>query len=232
MRIFKDMALGMPLRSLRNLCVFALRGAKSQIVNGPTVRYESIANRKSQIVNVPTVRYKSIANRKSQIINKKAAFTLLEVLVASVLMGMLVTILTMIFNQSAIAWRTGKAGVADLSDAERKISRIHSLADNVLPYTGGDNYSVVSPWDDAQTDSSQQFNNRGVRKTATLRTGVASIGGMYYNDNAGKGNWSQSGLGNPNMNGGRAFVVGVRSAGPDREWDTEDDISTWPDEVD
>ena len=42
-------------------------------------------------------------------------FTLLEVLVASVLMGMLVTILTVIFNQSAIAWRTGKAGVADMS---------------------------------------------------------------------------------------------------------------------
>ena len=165
-------------------------------------------------------------------LSPKSAFTLLEVLVASVLMGMLVTILTMIFNQSAIAWRTGKAGVADLSDAERKISRIHSLADNVLPYTGGDNYSVVSPWDDAQTDSSRQFNNRGVRKSSTLRTGVASIGGMYYNDNAGKGNWSQSGLGNPSMNGGRAFVVGVRSAGPDREWDTEDDISTWPDEVD
>ena len=46
----------------------------------------------------------------------KKGFTLLEVLVASLLMGMLVTILTMIFNQSSIAWRTGRASVADLAE--------------------------------------------------------------------------------------------------------------------
>ncbi len=163
---------------------------------------------------------------------KKAGFTLLEVLVASVLMGMLVTILTMIFNQSAIAWRTGKAGVADMTEAERKIARIHAMADNVLPYTGGDNYCVVSPWNDADTDSSSDFNVRSVRKASSLRTGVASIGGNFSGNDAGKNNWRQTGLGNPDMNGGRAFIVGVRSAGPDRKWDTEDDISTWPDEVD
>ncbi len=163
---------------------------------------------------------------------RKDGFTLLEVLVASVLMGMLVTILTMIFNQSAIAWRTGKAGVADLSESERQMARIQSLADNVLPYTGGNNFSVVSPWDDADTDSSSTFNRRAVRRTSSLRTGAASVGGTYSGSDAGKGNWRQSGLGSPDMNGGRAFVVGVRSAGPDGDWDTEDDISTWPDEVD
>ena len=57
---------------------------------------------------------------------RRSGFTLLEVLVASVLMGMLVTILTMIFNQSAIAWRTGKAGVADMTDTERQLSRIRA----------------------------------------------------------------------------------------------------------
>jgi hypothetical protein len=25
--------------------------------------------------------------------------------------------------------------------------------------------------------------------------------------------------------------VGVRSAGPDRKWDTADDITTWPEEI-
>ena len=46
----------------------------------------------------------------------KKGFTILELLVASLLLGMLMTILTMIFNQSSIAWRTGVAGVADLDD--------------------------------------------------------------------------------------------------------------------
>ena len=77
----------------------------------------------------------------------RSGFTLLEVLVASMLMGMLVTILTMIFNQSAIAWRTGKAGVANMTETERQLSRLHALADNVLPIAGN-RYCVVSPWDD------------------------------------------------------------------------------------
>ena len=178
------------------------------------------------IVCWPTINYQLSTERK------RAAFTLLEVLVASVLMGMLVTILTMIFNQSAIAWRTGKAGVADMSETERKLSRIHAYADSVLPYTGGDNYCVVSPWDDMTTDSSTTFNKRGLRKAADLRKKFQTIGGSFYNDNADHSRWSQTGLGNPDVNGGRSFIVGVRSAGPDRQWDTEDDISTWPDEVD
>ena len=162
---------------------------------------------------------------------RRSGFTLLEVLVASVLMGMLVTILTMIFNQSAIAWRTGKAGVADMSETERNIARIQSMADNVLPYTDSRNYCVVSPWDDARSDSSKMFNTRGIRRATDLRTGVATVSGTFYDQDAGKGSWKQTGLGNPDFNGGRTFVVGVRSAGPDRRWDTEDDISTWPDEV-
>ena len=37
----------------------------------------------------------------------KNGFTLLEILVASMLMAMLITILTMVFNSSSIAWNTG-----------------------------------------------------------------------------------------------------------------------------
>ena len=162
----------------------------------------------------------------------KKGFTLLEVLVASVLMGMLVTILTMIFNQSAIAWRTGKAGVADMTDTERKLSCIHAYADSVVPCTGGDKYCVVSPWDDAITDDSGQFNTRGIRKASELHKRFESVSGNFQNNDGGNGQWRQTGLGSPDVNGGRAFIVGVRSAGPDRQWETEDDISTWPDEVD
>jgi hypothetical protein len=156
----------------------------------------------------------------------------LEVLVASVLMGMLVTILTMIFNQSAIAWRTGKAGVADMSETERKLSRIHAYADSVLPYTGGSaNYCIVSPWDDAATDDSTTFNKRGVRKASDLRKKFQDIGGAFYNDVADYSRWQQGNLGDPDVDRESAFVVGVRSAGPDRQMETDDDISTWPEEV-
>ena len=158
-------------------------------------------------------------------------FTLLEVLVASVLMGMLVTILTVIFNQSAIAWRTGKAGVADMSETERKLARIHAAADNVLPYPRNGNYFVVSPWKDATTDGSRSFYGRGIATAGDVRKGYDAVGGDFSGNDAGKSNWRQTGLGKAKLENQSQFTVGVRSAGPDRQWDTEDDISTWPEEV-
>jgi len=161
---------------------------------------------------------------------RRSGFTLLEVLVASVLMGMLVTILTMIFNQSAIAWRTGKAGVADMTETERNMSRIHFMADNVLPYMG-DNYCAVSPWDDGGGAGAATLQRRGVRKASELQKGLNTVSGNFGNADAGKGSWHKSGLGKAKTDSYANFVVGVRSDGPDRRPDTEDDITTWPDEV-
>ena len=158
-------------------------------------------------------------------------FTLLEVLVASVLMGMLVTILTVIFNQSAIAWRTGKAGVADMSETERNLARIHAVADNVLPYTQAGNYFVVSPWKDANTDGSRTFYGRGIAIAKDIRKGYDTVGVNFSLNDAGNLEWRQTGLGRTKLDNQSQFTVGVRSAGPDRQWDTEDDISTWPEEV-
>lgn len=162
---------------------------------------------------------------------KRSGFTLLEVLVASVLMGMLVTILTVIFNQSAIAWRTGKAGVADMSETERKLARIHAVADNALPYVQKGNYFVVSPWDDSNTDESTRFHSRGIAQASNIRKGFESVTVDFKADDAGKNNWRQASLGKVKTENQSQFTVGVRSAGPDRRWDTEDDISTWPEEV-
>ena len=44
----------------------------------------------------------------------KKAFTVLELLVATMLLAMLVTILTMIFNQSSVAWTIGIASLTGL----------------------------------------------------------------------------------------------------------------------
>ena len=60
----------------------------------------------------------------------KRGFTILELLVASMLLGMLVTILTMLFNQSSIAWRTGVAGVADLDEVRTNVAELRDEADN------------------------------------------------------------------------------------------------------
>ena len=77
----------------------------------------------------------------------KRAFTILELLVASLLLGMLVTILTMLFNQSSIAWRTGVAGVADLDDVRTNIADLRDDADNA--YVWNDNVQrLVGLWDD------------------------------------------------------------------------------------
>ena len=76
----------------------------------------------------------------------KKGFTIIELLVASLLLGMLVTILTMIFNQSSIAWRVGLAGTADLSGIRENMAEIREEADNAFAW-GGQVRRIVSPWD-------------------------------------------------------------------------------------
>ncbi len=58
-----------------------------------------------------------------RMVQARDGFTLIEVLVASLLLSMLVVILTMVFNQSSIAWRTGKASVSQMDEMRRELSR-------------------------------------------------------------------------------------------------------------
>ena len=153
----------------------------------------------------------------------RRGFTILELLVASLLLSMLVTVLTMIFNQSSIAWLTGVAGVRDLYDVRKDLGTRHDIEDDLLPGLGGANsvqyrtVSVFSRWDGSgspQTDTGRLYEDAG-------------------------GSISRSDVISPQKvglfpGGGRtkpAFAVGVRSAGPDKKWDTADDISTYPEEV-
>lgn len=76
----------------------------------------------------------------------KRGFTILELLVASMLLGMLVTILTMIFNQSSIAWRIGKQGVSDLGDARYTIGFVREMSDNAFVYNN-QCYRNIGLWD-------------------------------------------------------------------------------------
>ena len=164
----------------------------------------------------------------------RRGFTLIELLVASVLVGMLMVVLTMIFNQSSIAWRTGVAGVAELGDTRRSLGAFREVCDDILPGIGdsnaaggsGDsrnlNYRTVSLWQE-----SGDALRTGQRAYDTVNWSFApSISMADAKSGASKG-ISSAGAGQS----ASLFTVGVRSAGPDRKFDTEDDITTWPEEI-
>ena len=75
----------------------------------------------------------------------RRGFTILELLVASLILGMLTMILTMIFNQSSVAWRLGMSVVADLDDVRDNMAEIREEADNAFAW-GGQVRRIVGPW--------------------------------------------------------------------------------------
>ena len=174
-----------------------------------------------------------------------SGFTLLEVLVASILLGMLVTILTMVFNSSSIAWRTGKASVAEMDDVRKAISGAGLAADNAVPRVDTQNPQewgyLVSPWN---TDGTMR--KRGVEKMSSskiakevwdsfsLDSEIKSPGKDVKPNTWVRKNgiqlWATLEPGRIGLGRGVAsYVVGVMSLGPDGKENTSDDISTWPD---
>ena len=154
----------------------------------------------------------------------KRGFTILELLVASLLLGMMMTVLTMIFNQSSIAWRTGLAGVADLDQAREGIAEIRYKADNLYD------------WDSQVLEIKSVFDEAG-----KVRTRERAIGSLTQEGNdAFSVSWSGSlekggymdanNTWTPSTAGGKNYIVNVRSFGPDRTEDTYDDIGSIPDD--
>lgn len=172
----------------------------------------------------------------------KSGFTLLEMLVASLLLGMLVTILTMVFNSSSIAWRTGKAGVAQLSLLRRQLSLAQFSADNVLPRVDADDKNkigfVVSPWCTEKKNGGAYLRTRAVQDGSTRALGFDRPSfSTLQSDSASPSvaPWQKlSGLGSLRLGSAQSFTVGVLSYGPDGKTGGKhaaDDISTWPDKV-
>ena len=178
--------------------------------------------------------------------NAKKGFTLIEILVASLLLGMLVTILTMVFNSSAIAWRTGKAGVSKMSKVRWNLSYSQYLADNLLPRVSVQNKStdgrILGAWDkngdprkravEKFSSASTWFSKPGWNSDNTPPNSPAGSGGFSGGGNA-VASWVpvQQSLLNIQRNSGSAYIVGVWSYGPDGLPNTEDDINTWPEDV-
>ncbi len=170
----------------------------------------------------------------------KRGFTIIELLVASLLLGMLVTVLTMIFNQSSIAWRTGTAGVADLDDVRDNMAEIREEADNAFAW-GGEVYRHVGLWDrngdlrdracDA-TGSETASEDSGKWRANVLRAKSASALTQRTNRKLwGSANMLSVGQ-SQSARSFNTYTVNVMSAGPNRQFDDWDDIWSWPDDFD
>lgn len=161
----------------------------------------------------------------------RRGFSLIELMVACLLLGMLVSALTMLFNSSAVAWRTGIAGVAELKDAREELGTLHNIMDDLLPGLGQKgaaedgrsvSYRIVSVWDPNAENtlrSDRAFTSSfSWGKASTISLSDAKVGTKITLSSAGTGASRD------------LFSVGVRSAGPDRQFGTKDDITTWPGE--
>lgn len=154
----------------------------------------------------------------------RRAFTLLELLVASLLLGIIVTLLTMIFNQSSIAWRIGESTVADLGDVRVNMAAIREEDDNVFVHQ--DNlYRHVSAWDDNGNLRARTFlyGDADGKPTCCARPDIFKsppdlgslepqpVGSIKYNSKF------------------TTYIVNVISAGPDRDIETRyDNIESFP----
>ena len=167
----------------------------------------------------------------------RKGFTMIELLVASLLLGLLVTILTMVFNQSSIAWRTGVAGVADLDDIRDNVAELREEADNAFFAKVGGSYQVyrhVGLWDsrgrlrDRACDAPQSevLSEGGGKLSANILRQSIAVSAATKPENFQPFNVGNAGSPRSMKN----YTVNVMSAGPDREFDTWDDIWSWPDD--
>ncbi len=162
----------------------------------------------------------------------KGGFTLLEMLVASLLLSMMVVALSMVFSSSASAWRVGRAGVDGLHDMRHRLSEYQLSADNALPNLRGDGRGVgyvravwINGTSLVDADGDSVSNGRGFDTKDVY-------GGQMGVDTSGKKPFkSDLSGGSVNGKGFKNYVVGVGSAGPDLEWNTKDDIATWPNDM-
>lgn len=174
----------------------------------------------------------------------ESGFTLIEILVASMLMAMLITILTMVFNSSSIAWSTGKASVSEMDHVRRRMSAASLIADGAVPRVdAGDSKQwgcLVGPW---RPDGALRHRALvGVTGGASGSDPDQSLYKKAWDDlmlgsevrqGASSGNqqlWATlSSLDVQTSGNAKDYVVGVWSLGPDGNPNSGDDISTWPD---
>jgi len=168
---------------------------------------------------------------KGLLAGKSPGFTLIEILVASLLLGMLMTILTMVFSSSSIAWRTGKASISKMSLARRQLAWAQYTAENALPRVdtanGSDTGRILGAW-----DKEGRVRRRAVEVFDSWPFSLPSWSSQGSVGDSSPQPWAQvTSIQSLRNDSGRAYLVGVRSWGPDGKNGTKDDIDTMPMEV-
>ena len=158
----------------------------------------------------------------------RRAFTLIEVMVATLLMVMLVTILSMIFNQSSIAWSVGLASVTGLDRAREDIS-VHSQgAERAIVSDDGTRVLQLTSFFEGL---GQEGTGGGVGRTLVMTMDNLDASPDDLRDPIASRTYAVRGSGTA---GHDTFIVGVHSYGPDRKTGGDnswDDISTLPEEI-
>ena len=156
----------------------------------------------------------------------RKGFTILELLVASLLLGMLVTILTMIFNQSSIAWRTGVAGVSRMDEVRDDIAEIREEADNIFFYSNSV-CRITSLWDKNGELRRRAYCVYGREEEASDELVLLGqeISAPVQPQNLPQSYPLKVGA----SDGFKSYTIGITSWGPDGRKYTYDDITSWPD---
>ena len=154
----------------------------------------------------------------------RRAFTILELLVATMLLAMLVTIMTMIFNQSSVAWTIGVASLTGMNDIRRKDAIYTAEAEDAIrrDTSGGSPVRLVSVWNESGTGL------RSDGRTVVSDFKLLSPSASDMDDTLPDKNFA---LGSGSAQSRTAYLVGVTSWGPDGQQGTWDDITTMPEEV-
>ena len=160
----------------------------------------------------------------------KRGFTIIELLVASLLLGLLVTILTMIFNQSSIAWRTGMAGTVDMDQVRENIAEVREEADDAFVW-GNRLYRNTGLW-----KSNGQLRNRscsapdqtdqGETRPTYLENKMSNLSNLkpeYF---------SEFSVGSGNAKAAKTYTVNVMSGGPANDIMDYRAIWSFPDDFD
>ena len=179
----------------------------------------------------------------------RRGFTILELLVAALLLGMLVTILTMIFNQSSIAWRTGVAGLLDMDEVRDNIAAVRDEADCIYVWNNKV-HRTLSIWDEKSggdgkypllkcraidaldAEQSRKLKNQlcdwelGVSQNRTVINTSSLLGdSIELRRTIGPVDVKQS-----EAQAGKTWIVNVKSRGPNGVLNDYDDIWSNPDD--